>query len=155
MTTAPPADPSGLPLLNPATFPDCFVCGPANAHGLHLRVHRDGDDAVAVYHPETHHEGYPQHFHGGLVGLLVDEMLVYAGAPHDLWGMTAKVGYRIRRPIPLDAPLGLRARLTQRGGRGFRAEVWIHLADGTLAAQGEGTCVLWTGDPPSGDDTGP
>jgi hypothetical protein len=142
---APPGDLSGLPLLNPASFPDCFVCGPANPHGLHLRVHRDGTDAVARYAPEPHHEGYPLHFHGGLVGLLVDEMLVYAGAPHGLWGMTAKVGYRIRRPIPLDEPLGLRARLTQRSGRGFRAVVGIHLADGALAAEGDGTCILWSG----------
>jgi len=142
---APPGDLSGLPLLNPAEFPDCFVCGPANPHGLHLRVHRDGTDAVARYTPERHHEGYPLHFHGGLVGLLVDEMLVYAGAPHELWGMTAKVGYRIRRPIPLDAPLGLRARLTQRSGRGFRAVVGIHLPDGALAAEGDGTCILWSG----------
>jgi len=146
---APPSDLTALPALNPGTFPDCFVCGPANPHGLHLRVHADGTDAVAVYHPEAHHEGYPAHFHGGLVGLLVDEMLVYAGAPHGLWGMTAKVGYRIRRPIPLDTPLGLRARLVQRSGRGFRAVVGIHLADGTLAAEGEGTCILWSGEAPA------
>ena len=145
MTGAPPADPSDLPLLNPPTFPHCFVCGPANPHGLHLRVHRDGTDAVAVYRPEPHHEGYPSHFHGGLVGLLVDEMLVYAGAPHGLWGMTARVGYRIRRPIPVGERLRLRGRMTQRAGRGFRAEVGVHLADGTLAAEGEGTCVQWSG----------
>ena len=45
--------------------------------------------------------------------------------------------------------------MTQRSGRGFRAEVWIHLADGTLAAQGEGTCILWQGEAPSAPDTAP
>ena len=30
-----------LPVLNPPEFPECFVCGPANAHGLHLTIHQD------------------------------------------------------------------------------------------------------------------
>jgi acyl-coenzyme A thioesterase PaaI-like protein len=134
-----------LPLLNPAEFPDCFVCGVDNPHGFHLRVHQDGSDAVARYEPTPHQEGYPGRFHGGLVGLLVDEMLVYAGAPHGLWGMTAKVQYRLRRAIAFDGPLDLRARLTQKSDRGFRAKVTIHGPDGALAAEGEGTCVLVPG----------
>ena len=109
-------------------------------------MHRDGTDAVATYAPTAQQEGYPQRFHGGLVGLLVDEMLVYAGAPHGVWGMTAKVRYWLRRPIPMDAELELRGRLTQRSERGFRAVVTIHLSDGQLVAEGEGMCVAWDGD---------
>lgn len=131
-----------LPRLNPETVRGCFVCGPDNPDGLHLAIHRDGDDAVALHTPCPSQQGWPDRFHGGLVGLLVDEMLVYAGAPHGLWGMTARVGYRLRRPIPLGAPLLLRGTLVQRSGRGFRARVTVHLPDGTLAADGEGTCVV-------------
>ena len=138
-----------LPLLNPTEFPHCFVCGPANADGLGLRVYRDDTDAVARYVPLPHQEGYPARFHGGLVGLLVDEMLVYAGAPHGIWGMTAKVRYWLRRPIAMDTPLELRGRLTQRSDRGFRAVVSIHTPDGRLAADGEGMCVVWTGAAPA------
>jgi acyl-CoA thioesterase FadM len=141
-----------LPLLNPSEYPNCFVCGPANPVGLHLRVHRDGTDAVAAYRPTIHQEGYPQRFHGGLVALLVDEMLVYAGAPHGVWGVTAKVRYWLRRPIPMDATLELRGRLTQRSDRGFRAVVAIRLPDGQLAAEGEGMCVLWNSDSPAPAD---
>jgi hypothetical protein len=82
--------------------------------------------------------------HGGLVGMLVGEMLVYAGAPHDLWGMTAKVRYWVRRPIPLGATLTLRSRMVQRSDRGFRAVVTLHLPGDVLAAEGEGMCVLRT-----------
>lgn len=138
-----------LPLLNPAEFPHCYVCGAGNADGLGLRVYRDGTDAVARYSPRPYQEGYPARFHGGLVGLLVDEMLVYAGAPHGVWGMTAKVRYWLRTPISMDAALELRGRLTQRGDRGFRAVVSIHSPDGTLAADGEGMCVVWNGSAPA------
>ena len=124
-----------LPLLNPPEFPD-------NPEGLHLRIHRDGTDAVARYTPRTTQIGYPGRVHGGLIGMLVDEMLVYAGAPHGVWGVTAKVRYWLRRPIPLGAELTLRSRLVQRTERGFRAVVSIHLPDDVLAAEGEGMCVI-------------
>lgn len=132
-------------VLNPPQCPCCFVCGADNPEGLALRIERDGDDAVAVYAPRSALQGYPERLHGGLVGMLVDEMLVYAGAPHGLWGVTAKVSYTLRRSIPLGATLTLRGRMTQRSGRGFKAAVTVHLADGTLAADGEGTCVTGTG----------
>ncbi len=74
--------------------------------------------------------------------MLVDEMLVYAGAPHGLWGMTAKVRYWLRMPIPVGEELSLRGRLVQRSERGFRSVVTIHLPDGRLAAEGEGMCVI-------------
>ncbi len=74
--------------------------------------------------------------------MLVDEMLVYAGAPHGVWGMTAKVRYWLRRPIPVGEELTLRGRLVQRSDRGFRAVVTVRLPDDSLAAEGEGMCVI-------------
>lgn len=133
---------AGLPILNPPECPDCFVCGAANPEGLGLVIRRDGTDAVARHTPRATHVGYPDRVHGGMVGMLVDEMLVYAGAPHGIWGMTAKVRYWVRRPIPVGEELVLRGRLVQRSERGFRAVVTIHLPDEVLAAQGEGTCVI-------------
>jgi len=131
-----------LKLLNPPECPDCFGCGPDNPRGLRLRIYQDGTDAVATFVPDAELSGYPDRMHGGVVGLLVDEMLVYAGAAHGLWGMTAKVRYWVRKPIPLDATLTLRSRLVQRSERGFRATVAIHLPGDVLAAEGEGMCVL-------------
>ena len=129
-------------LLNPPQCPECFGCGPANPRGLQLEIYRDGTDAVAEFNPTGDLSGYPERMHGGIVGLLVDEMLVYAGAPHGLWGMTAKVRYWVRKPIPLDTTLTLRSRLVHRSDRGFRATVAIHLPGDVLAAEGEGMCVL-------------
>lgn len=130
----------GLPTLNPPQFPHCFVCGPDNPEGFHLVVHRDGDEAVARYRPRPTHVGYPDRFHGGLVGLLVDEMLVYAGAARGLWGMTAKVSYSLRAPISPGDALLLRSRVTGGGTRAFRAEVEIATESGPVA-HGEGMCV--------------
>jgi hypothetical protein len=131
-----------LPLLNPPDITTCFVCGKDNEEGFRLRVHRDGTDAVARFTIRGTHSGYPDRLHGGIVGLLVDEMLVYAGAAHGLMGMTAKVRYWLRRPIPVGETLELRGRLVQRSERGFRAVVSIRLPGDQLVAEGEGMCVL-------------
>lgn len=142
-------------LLNPPSCPGCFVCGSGNPEGLGLHVFKDGTDAVATFTPKPTHQGYPDRLHGGIVGLLVDEMLVYAGAPHGAWGMTAKVRYWVRRPIPLDATLSLRGRLIQRSDRGFRAVVSVHLPGDVLAAEGEGMCVLRPRPAPAADAATP
>ena len=103
---------------------------------------RDGEAAVARWTPSQTHEGYPNHFHGGLVGLLVDEMLVYAGAANGLWGMTAKVNYALRAPIPMDGEIHLRGELVSQSSRGYRARVEMRVADDVLAAEGDGLCVI-------------
>jgi len=129
-------------LLNPPEITHCFVCGSENESGLGLHVFRDGTDAVATWTPDERFQGWADRLHGGIIGLLVDEMLVYAGAPHDLWGMTAKVRYWLRKPVPLEGvELTLRGRLVQKSDRGFRAVVSVH-SGGVLVAEGEGMCVL-------------
>lgn len=124
------------------------MCGSANPDGLHLVVHRDGEEAVAHFSPEEVHQGYPGRFHGGLVGLLVDEMLVYAGLAQGLVGMTASVSYRLRRPTPLDGEIELRSRVDSRRSQGYKASVRLLVAD-ELVADGSGTCILLP-DPPEG-----
>jgi acyl-coenzyme A thioesterase PaaI-like protein len=128
--------------LNANETPHCFGCGPANPRGLQLEIFQDGTDAVATFTPTPDLGGWPDRLHGGVIGLLVDEMLVYAGAPHDLWGVTAKVRYWLRKPIAFGDELTLRSRLIQQSERAFRATVAIHLPGEVLAAEGEGMCVL-------------
>ncbi len=129
-------------LLNSPDAAHCFVCGSDNASGLGLHVFQDGTDVIATFIPEQRFQGWAGRLHGGVIGLLVDEMLVYAGAPHGLSGMTAKVRYWLRKPIPLEGvELTLRARLIQQSGPGFRAVVSVHSGE-VLVAEGEGMCVL-------------
>ncbi len=130
--------------LNADETPHCFGCGPANPRGLRLEIYQDGTDAVATFTPTADLGGWPERLHGGVIGLIVDEMLVYAGAPHGLWGMTAKVRYWMRKPIPFGAELTIRSRLIQQSDRAFRATVSIHLPGDVLAAEGEGMCVVRT-----------
>jgi hypothetical protein len=48
----------------------CFGCGPANPKGLRIRSFEDGDDLVAEWTPEPHHEAFPGALNGGIVGAI-------------------------------------------------------------------------------------
>ncbi len=79
-----------------------------------------------------------------MIGLLVDEMLVYAGAPHGLWGMTAKVRYWVRKPIPLErrSPCACAGAWCSTATAGSAPSCRSTCEGDVLAAEGEGMCVL-------------
>jgi len=72
---------------------------------------------------------------------LIDEAMAYAAGAAGWKGVTAEVSTRFRRPVPLEAPLTLRGRVTweRRNVVGVEAEVLD--ADGTVLASGEGKFV--------------
>ena len=50
----------------------CFGCGPANDKGLRVRSFVRGDEIVATWQPEKHHEAFPGILNGGIIGALLD-----------------------------------------------------------------------------------
>ncbi|MEX5717585.1 PaaI family thioesterase [Geodermatophilus maliterrae] len=63
------------------------------------------------------YEGPPGFLHGGMSGLVMDQALGAAAIRAGLWGMTARLELDYRRPVPLDTPVLLRARVTEHAGR--------------------------------------
>ena len=45
----------------------CFGCGPANPQGLHVRTFVEGDECVAEWTPQPHHEAFPGILNGGII----------------------------------------------------------------------------------------
>src|SRR3954452_16692563 len=50
----------------------CFGCGPANDKGLHINSHPGGDEVVAEWHAQPHHQAFPGMLNGGIIGALLD-----------------------------------------------------------------------------------
>ncbi|MGY1698953.1 PaaI family thioesterase [Geodermatophilus sp. SYSU D00766] len=63
------------------------------------------------------HEGPPGYLHGGMSGLVMDQVLGAATIRAGLWGMTARLELDYRRPVPLGTPVVCRGRVTGSGGR--------------------------------------
>jgi acyl-coenzyme A thioesterase PaaI-like protein len=100
----------------------CFGCGPSNPKGLRLRSFLEGDEVVARWVPETHHEAFPGVLSGGIIGTLLDchcnwaaahHLMGRAGLTHPPCTVTADYAITMRRPTPTNGPVLLRARVVE------------------------------------------
>lgn len=98
----------------------CFGCGPANEKGLHIRSFEEGDELVAEWHAEPHHQAFPGVLNGGIIGALLDCHSNWAAAVHLMkkrgedaapCTVTAEFHVKLLRPTPVDGPISLRARV--------------------------------------------
>ncbi|HEV3470721.1 MAG TPA: PaaI family thioesterase [Pyrinomonadaceae bacterium] len=103
----------------------CFGCGPANEKGLRIRSFARGDEYVAEWRAEPHHEAFPGMLNGGIVGALLDCHSNWAAADHlrardglDRPPCTVTADYAIKllRPTPTDTTLRLVARVVESAG---------------------------------------
>ncbi len=121
----------------------CFGCGPANGKGLRLKSRPEGDEVVAEWTPDTHHEAFPGVLNGGIIGALLDCHSNWTAAWHFMGRdglekppttVTAEFHVKLRKPTPSRSPVRLRARVA--GSSGRRATV-----DSILESGGEVTAT--------------
>ncbi len=100
----------------------CFGCGPANERGLRIRSFVEGDELVAHWRAEPHHEAFPGMLNGGIIGALLDchanwcaaiHLMEKSGADTPPCTVTAEYSVKLRRPTPSDAEITLRARVVE------------------------------------------
>ena len=116
----------------------CFACGPANPKGLHLTFRFEGDEYVCDFVPAREYQGWDDILHGGIVATVLDEVMTRILWEQGISAMTAELTVRLKKPVPVGQPATARARITQRRKRLYETEAEIVLADGTVAATGQG-----------------
>jgi uncharacterized protein (TIGR00369 family) len=90
---------------------NCFACGTLNEHGLGLRIHVEHGRSWTELTLDERFEGWAGIAHGGILCTLLDEVMAWALAGSDAWGVTARLAVDFRAPVPVGASL--------------RAEGWI------------------------------
>jgi uncharacterized protein (TIGR00369 family) len=84
----------------------CFGCGQQNTIGLHLTFDWNGDFYETRWTPQQEHQGWEGRVHGGLLALVLDEILSRAALTrHGLTWVTAELTTRLVRPAWIGAPL--------------------------------------------------
>jgi acyl-coenzyme A thioesterase PaaI-like protein len=89
------------------------------------------------------HEGPPNAVHGGIVALLIDQLLGHAVGTAGPPGMTASLTVRFRKPTPYDTELLVEAWHTGSEGRRVTAEASI-TADGVVVADATALFIVLT-----------
>ena len=109
----------------PAELSYCYGCGRLNEHGLKLKSHWDGDEAVTTFHPQPYHMVFHGYVYGGLIASLIDchSTGTAAAAAYRAEGremdtapplrfVTASLKVDYLRPTPI-GPLEIRARIKE------------------------------------------
>jgi len=109
----------------------CYGCGPCNERGLCLKSFWDGDESIATFLPQAFHSAAPRHFlNGGVIATIIDchcictaiadayrrEARAIGTAPL-IWCATASLKIDYLRPVPIDLPVSLRARVVEAGAK--------------------------------------
>lgn len=123
----------------------CFVCGERNPAGAHVRFYEQDDGSIlAKFTGEDHHQGYPGRMHGGVITAVLDETVgraIMSKYGEAVWGVTAELKMRFRKPVPLGVELTVTGRVIQETSRAFHGTGEILLPDGVVAAECTGTYV--------------
>jgi acyl-coenzyme A thioesterase PaaI-like protein len=127
----------------------CFGCGPANSQGLRIRSFPEGEELVARWKPEKHHEAYPGMLSGGIIGTVLDchcnwtaayRLMVARGEKTPPCTVTAEYAITMKRPTPTADVVLLRARVVEIQGDRVVVEGTLE-AEGKLRATCRGTFV--------------
>lgn len=121
-----------------AGFSGCFGCGSANPVGLKLEFERVGDSVRSRGAVTREYAGYRAFAHGGVIATMLDEamgwaMLHIAG----YYGVTKSLKVSYRRPVMVERPIILSARVTDRRETRIFLEARIEDERGRLLAGAE------------------
>ena len=127
----------------------CFGCGPANDQGLRIKSYVRGDDVVAEFMPEPHHQAFEGMLNGGIIGALLDCHSNWTAAYALMKArvestppctVTAEFHVKLLAVTPLGTALSLRARPTEVRNSSAVVEAEISV-DGKVTATCRGVFV--------------
>jgi acyl-coenzyme A thioesterase PaaI-like protein len=127
----------------------CFGCGPANDKGLRIKSFVQGDEVVATWRPEPHHEAFPGMLNGGITGALLDchgnwtaawHLMRQSGASTPPCTVTADFHVKLKRPTPTSGTVLLRAKVVESSEDRAVVEATLE-AGGKITATCRGTFV--------------
>lgn len=116
----------------------CFVCGQDNPSGLGIRFFTDGEIAYGEYVPPVGHQGYDGILHGGILSILLDEIMVKALAAQGIAVVTGKLEVRFRQPAPTGEKLLIKGWVKSQRIGSYRAASRITNQEGQILAEAEG-----------------
>ncbi|GAQ52541.1 PaaI family thioesterase [Streptomyces acidiscabies] len=123
------------------------VIGEGNPLAPPVRLSRDGDGVVGLCTLGLVHEGPPGYGHGGFTAMLLDELMGHACVAAGRPGMTVSLTTRYHRPVPLETPLRIHARVTGVEGRKVFATGTVSTAEDPATPLADGEAMFVTPDP--------
>jgi uncharacterized protein (TIGR00369 family) len=120
----------------------CFGCGEHNAEGMQMRFEPCDGESVCEFEVHERYQSWQGMVHGGVVALMLDEAVGWAGWHTGHPGLTGKLEVRYRQPLRI----GERVRVVGRVDRVRRSLVYAsaridRLVDGARVAEATATLM--------------
>jgi acyl-coenzyme A thioesterase PaaI-like protein len=127
------ATPSFPEMTAGSGFSDRAVGGATNPTSVDVDVRFDGDEVIATVVLRRAFEGAPGRAHGGIVAAAFDDVTGFVIGVLREPAFTGELTVRYVKPVPVDQPLEMRARLQGRERRKLFIEAEAHHGDELVA----------------------
>lgn len=120
----------------------CYVCGPKNPQGFKLSFEHPQAGLLksqVVFTKE--HQGFKNIVHGGMVGMLLDEMVVNLAWIEKTPVVTAQLNIRLKKAVPVGEKIFLEGRIKSLKAKLIYGEATAKNAGGEVFAKAEVTCI--------------
>lgn len=119
----------------------CFVCGEKNLDGLQLKFTLDGEVLKTRFKTEKKYQGYTDIVHGGIVALILDEMMGNLLWRLGISAVTAEFSVRFKQPVYIGEELEFTSRIVKDQGKLLLMEAQAQKIDGPIIATASGKCM--------------
>lgn len=120
----------------------CFACGTANPDGIQLKFSLDpNEELVSEFKAEKRFQGFDGILHGGVMALLLDEMMVNLAWIKGFHAVSADLQIRLKKPVRTGETIKLRSRIVCEEKKLVKTEAEALLLDGTRVAEARAVCV--------------
>jgi len=123
-----------------AKYKNCFVCGDENEAGLRARffVLEDGS-VVSELVADKRFQGYRNVLHGGILGAMLDEVMIKAVLAKGIFAVTAEMRVKFKRPVMTGERVKFTGRIVEESRRMIRTIGSAVNDDGHVVATAEAT----------------
>jgi len=120
----------------------CFVCGEDNPAGLRTRFFVEDGVVKMRLAPETHHCGYHNTVHGGVIAAALDECMGWAATLLiKRMCYTAELVLRYLKPVPADRETVVTTKVIRAGKRLAHVHGQLSDSEGEVYVRAEGRFV--------------
>ena len=120
----------------------CFVCGPENSRGLHLKFHLSDGLCRTRFVSNSHHQGYDGWVHGGVLGAVLDDAMANWLYLQNLHAVAGRLTFRFRTPVAIGTPLQVEGRLIKRRGKVAQMAAEARDPSGQKVAEADGAYFI-------------
>ena len=126
------------------TFADdhyCLCCGDQNPLGFKMKFRFEGVKLLSEVVVPKEYQGFSYVVHGGILGTLLDELMVNCYWLKGIKVVTVEYQVRLKAPCPTDARVLLSAWPLEEKRQLYYVAAEAHLEDGTVVAETTAKCM--------------